>query len=99
MYAQQEYDRIMELVAVLQKQAENIRRRLEVTDMVHAAEYQFQVVMGNCYWLVWHRRYDKTLLVMTGPDEWNTGVPEDYEYLTQVRYMGDHTWLEIDSES
>ena len=39
MYAQQEYDRIMELVAVLQQQAEDIRRRLEVTDQVHAAEY------------------------------------------------------------
>ena len=99
MYAQQEYDRIMELVSVLQKQAQDIRRRLEVTDMVHAAEYQFQVVMGNCYWLVWHRRFEKTLLVMTGPTEWNTGTPEDYEYLTQVKYMGDHTWLEIDSES
>ena len=99
MYAQQEYDRIMDVVAVLQKQANDIRRRLEVTDLVHAAEYQFQVVMGNSYWLVWHRRREQTLLVMTGPDEWNTGVPEDYEYLTQVRYMGDHTWLEIDSKS
>ena len=99
MYAQQEYDRIMELVSVLQKQAQDIRRRLEVTDMVHAAEYQFQVVMGNCYWLVWHKRYEKTLLVMTGPTEWNTSTPEDYEYLKQVKYMGDHTWLEIDSES
>jgi len=97
MYAQQEYDRIMELVAVLQKQAEDIRRRLEVTDRVHAAEYQFQVVMGNSYWLVWHRRRERTLLVMTGPTEWNTGVPEDYEYLTQVKYIGDHTWLEIDT--
>jgi hypothetical protein len=99
LHAQQEYDRIMDVVAVLQKQADDIRRRLEVTDMVHAAEYQFQVVMGNSYWLVWHRRRERTLLVMTGPTEWNTGVPEDYEYLTQVRYMGDHTWLEIDSKS
>jgi len=47
MYAQQEYDRIMELVAVLEKQAQQIKRRLDVTDAVHAAEYQFQVVMGN----------------------------------------------------
>ena len=99
MYAQQEYDRIMDVVAVLQRQADDIRRRLQVTDLVHAAEYQFQVVMGNLYWLVWHRRLERTLLVMTGPDEWNTGVPEDYEYLTQVRSMGDHTWLEIDSKS
>jgi hypothetical protein len=95
MYAQQEYDRIMELVSVLQRQADDIRRRLDVADAVHAAEYQFQVVMGNLYWLVWETRKQKTLLVMTGPADWNTGVPDSYEYLMQVRYMGDHTWMEI----
>ena len=95
MYAQQEYDRIIELVSVLQKQADDIKRRLEVTDAVHAAEYQFQVVMGNCYWIVWEKQKQKTLLVHTGPEDWSTGVPESYEYLTQVKYMGDHTWMEI----
>ena len=96
MYAQQEYDRIMELVAVLEKQAQQIKRRLDVTDAVHAAEYQFQVVMGNCYWVVWDRRKEKTLLVLTGPNDWATGIPVDYEYQMQVKYMGDHTWLEIE---
>ena len=98
MYAQQEYDRIMELVAVLEKQAQQIKRRLEITDNVHAAEYQFSPVMGNAYWLVWEKRKQKTLLVHTGPKEWSTGIPEDYEYMTQVKYMGDHTWLEVDDE-
>jgi len=95
MYAQQEYDRIMELVAVLQKQAEDIQRRLAVTDAVHAAEYNFQVVMGNCYWLVWEQQKQKNLLVMTGPNDWATGIPPNYDYIMQVKYMGDHTWLEI----
>jgi hypothetical protein len=95
MYAQQEYDRIMELVNVLQKQANDIKRRLEVTDAVHAAEYQFQVVMGNAYWLVWDKRKNKNLLVHNGPDDWSTGAPVDYEYITKVKYMGDHTWMEI----
>lgn len=95
MYAQQEYDRIMELVAVLEKQAQDIKRRLDVTDAVHAAEYQFQLVMGNSYWLVWDKRKEKTLLVLNGPNDWATGVPVDYNYMMQVKYMGDHTWLEI----
>ena len=95
MYAQQEYDRIMQLVEVLEKQAQDIRRRLEITDAVHAAEYQFQLVMGNCYWLVWSTRKEKTLLVLTGPTEWSTGKPIDYEYVAKVKYMGDHTWMEI----
>jgi hypothetical protein len=96
MYAQQEYNRIMELVAVLQKQADSIKRRLDVTDAVHAAEYQFQIVMGQCYWLVWDKRKEKTLLVHNGPKDWTTGVPEDYTYQVRVKYMGDHTWLEVD---
>lgn len=95
-YAQQEYDRIMELVTVLEKQAQQIKRRLEVTDLVHAAEYQFQPVLGNCYWLVWESRKEKTLLVLTGPTEWATGAPETYNYIACVRYMGDHTWMEMD---
>jgi len=95
MYAQQEYDRIMQLVSVLQQQADDIKRRLEITDAVHAAEYQFQPVMGNCYWLVWETRKQRTLLVLTGPNDWSTGIPESYEYLAQVKYMGDHTWMEI----
>jgi hypothetical protein len=95
MYAQQEYDRIMELVTVLQKQAEDIKRRLDITDMVHSAEYQFQVVMGGMYWIIWNRNKQKMLLSQTGPTEWTTGVPVDYEYISQVKYMGDHTWLEV----
>ncbi len=98
MYAQQEYDRIMELVAVLEKQAQDIKRRLKVTDAVHAAEYQFQIIMGNTYWLVWEKRKEKTLLVHLGPNDWSTGIPEFYEYITQVKYMGDHTWMEIKEE-
>jgi hypothetical protein len=95
MYAQQEYDRIMELVSVLEKQAQAIKRRLEITDSVHAAVYQFQVVMGNHYWLVWDKRKQHTLLTLHGPNDWSTGAPEDYEYKAQVKYMGDHTWMEI----
>lgn len=98
MYAQQEYNRIMELVAVLQKQADDIKRRLDVTDAVHAAEYQFQVVMGQSYWLVWDKRKEKTLLVHNGPNDWSTGVPNDYIYQLRVKYMGDHTWLEVDEQ-
>ena len=98
MYAQQEYNRIMELVAVLEKQAQQIKRRLEVTDAVHGAVYQFQAVMGNAYWLVWDKRKQYTLLTQNGPSDWSSSAPEDYEYITRVKYMGDHTWQEINEK-
>jgi len=98
MFAQQEYDRIVELVNVLEKQAQAIKRRLEITDAVHAAVYQFHPVMGNVYWIVWDKRKQHTLLTQNGPNSWSSSAPEDYEYQARVKYMGDHTWMEIDEE-
>lgn len=96
MHAQQEYDRIMELVNVLQKQAESIKRRLDVTDMVHAAEYQFQIAHGNTYWLLYDTRKEITRLSINGPDDWSSSPPTEYNYICRVKWLGDHTWVEIE---
>lgn len=98
LHAQQEYNRIMELVDVLQKQAHSIKRRLEITDAVHAAHYQFQVYHNRHYWLVFDTRKQFTRLVMHGPKDWATGCPEEYQYICSVKWLGDHTWIEVDDD-
>lgn len=98
MHAEQEYNRIMALVEVLQNQAKNIRRRLELTDMVHKAEYNFKPINGNIYWLVYEINKNRTILTQTGPNDWCTGVPEHYEYLIRIKWLGDYTWIEVDNE-
>ena len=98
MHAQQEYDRIMELVNVLQKQASEIQHRLDITDQVRAAKYEFQVYHGQAYWLVYEHNKQGTRLTQSGPDDWSTGAPADYEYICQVKWLGDYTWVEIDKE-
>jgi hypothetical protein len=98
LHAQQEYDRIMELVKILQKQAEELKRRLDITDMVHSAKYEFQTYHGNIYWLVYDNRKNFTRLTITGPTEWNTGKPQEYEYICRVKWMGDYTWIEVKDE-
>lgn len=95
LYAQQEYDRIMELVNVLQKQAADIKRRLDITDAVHAAEYKFQIFHGQSYWLVNDRQSQITRLVRVGPNDWSAGAPDHYEYIAKVKWLGDHTWIEV----
>jgi len=95
MHAQQEYDRIMELVSVLERQASQIKRRLEITDAVHAAEYQFQIAHGKNYWLVYDTRKNINRLCMRGPKGWSSGSPEDYQYIAQVQWLGDHSWIEV----
>jgi hypothetical protein len=95
MHAQQEYDRIMQLVAVLQQQADDIRRRLDLTDMVRAARYDFQIYHGQIYWLVQDTRHNCSRLVHHGPTEWCTGAPDNYQYVCRIRWLGDHTWQEV----
>ncbi len=98
MHGQQEYNRIMELVAVLQKQAASIKRRLEITDAVHSAKYEFQTYHGQIYWLCYDNRKEFTRLVHHGPNEWTTGAPESYEYICRVKWLGDYTWVEVDEQ-
>jgi hypothetical protein len=94
LHAKQEYDRIMELVTVLQKQAEQIKRRLDITDQVHSAHYQFQVYHNQCYWLAFDIRKQKNILCHHGPND--SLVVEGYEFIARVKWLGDHTWIEVD---
>jgi len=96
MHGHQEYRRIMELVAVLQRQADEVRQRLEITDLVHAAKYSFQIYHGQCYWLARDLARGGTLLTQTGPNEWTTAPPDYYEYICRVKWLGDYTWIEVD---
>lgn len=98
LHAQQEYERIMDLVKVLQKQADELKRRLDITDLVHQAKYDFQPFHGNTYWLLFDHRKNCSRLSIQGPNDWYTGKPEEYEYICKVKWMGDYTWLEVKDE-
>lgn len=98
LHASQEYDRIMELVNVLQKQAQQIQRRLELTDMVHSAEYKFQLYHNQCYWLVFDTKKQKSILTPLGPNDWHAVKPEEYKYFCRVKWLGDYTWIEVNED-
>jgi hypothetical protein len=99
MHAEQEYNRIMDVVKVLQKQADEIKRRLYITDAVHAAEYQFQVYHGQTYWLCFDSKINRTRLCHQGPKDWTTGAPESYSYIAPVKWLGDYTWIEVTTQT
>lgn len=95
LHAQQEYDRIMEVVKVMQRQAEAIKRRIDVTDWVCEAHYQFKPVHGHVYWLANDSRKQRKVLLMLGPTDWNSSAPKQYDYICAVQYLGDSTWEEL----
>jgi len=98
MHAQQEYNRIMDLVNVLQKQAASIKRRLDITESVHSAKYNFQIYHGQIYWLAFNHVDKCTILTHNGPDDWSSGPPSHYEYICKVKWLGDYTWIELDKD-
>jgi len=98
MNAKKEYDRIMELVSVLKKQADNIKKRLELTDLIYKAKYHFKIVHDKTYWLIENTDKNITELVMMGPNEWSGTPPKHYKYLAPVRSVGDHTWEIVEDE-
>ena len=93
--AKQEYDRIMESVVVLQRQAQNIIDRLNLTDQVRNAEYSFRLYPGKIYWLVFDLKIQKYRLSILGPNDWSTGAPNNYNYIKAIQWLGDNTWQEI----
>jgi hypothetical protein len=95
MHAKQEYDRIMQLVNVLQQQADDIKRRLDITDAVHSASYQFKLTHNTEYWLLYDTHDNIYRLSMMGPDEWSSGPPLKYNYIAKVKWLGDYTWVEV----
>lgn len=98
MHAEQEYKRILDLVAVLQRQAAQIKRRLDITDMVHQAYYQFQTYHGQYYWLAFDSNIGRNILSHLGPKDWTTGIPYNYTYIARVQWLGDYTWCEVDEQ-
>lgn len=95
MNAEQEYNRIMQLVVVLQQQADDIKRRLWLTDQVHAAHYQMQLYPGGYYWLMYNNKKNRSELSIMGPDDWTTGQPEHLEAICRIQWLGDQTWREV----
>jgi hypothetical protein len=93
--AQQEYNRIMQLVSVLQSQADDIQRRLTLTDQVAAAHYEIKLYPGGLYWLVEDTAKNCIRLVSNGPNDWHTSAPVHYRYIVQIQWLGDSTWQEV----
>jgi len=97
--AEKEYNRIMENVRVLEKQARDLIRRLEITEMVHGARYGFNPAINKKYWLFREKEKGYIGLTPIGPGEWILGsTPASYEYIAHVKFLGDQTWEEVHAE-
>lgn len=91
----EQYQLIIKQAELVRKQAETVVDRINLTDAVLNAEYQFVPIAYKPYYLVYDSNINKNRLVMNGPHEWSTGAPDHWDYLANIRLLGDGTWERI----
>lgn len=98
-HAKQEYERIMEMVRILQEQAKQLVDRVDATELVHNTEYSILINYTNIYHIYYDSVKQKNILTNIGPTNWCAGPPYYYEYIAAVRKKGDSTWEYVDEDS
>ncbi len=76
-----------ELIAL---QANELKRRVEVSEKIYLAELTFEPFVGNHYYL--YNKGGKYCMMMIAPDEWGKTIPATLEFISEVRLLSDHTW-------
>ncbi len=87
---------IQEQIALLARQAEKLRDRVEISKAIYEAEMGFQPIAGNTYHL-YARDIQQFVLSMIGPEEWGRKIPFKH-FVGTVRLLADHTWDVLHSE-
>jgi len=95
LHAQQEYERIMEQVEVLKRQAESLVNRMAVSDIMHKCVYGFRVVHGHTYYVYYDSYKNINWLCHTHPQRWCAGPGEHNKFVMAVKLMGDSSWQEV----
>ena len=81
---------IQKQAELLAAQAQELRKRVEVSEKIYQAELSFEPFVGNIYFLYKIRESFKLLLI--GPNEWGRSKRSYMEYISTVKLLSDHTW-------
>ena len=95
LHAKQEYDRIMEQVDVLKRQADALMNRMEVSEIMHRCVYGIHPYHGKTYYVYWDSRKQHHWLSLNHPDSWCAGPGAHNRFVMAVRMLGDSTWEEV----
>jgi hypothetical protein len=91
MYEQTEMqlDQIRKQVELLAAQAQEIQRRVEISERIYQVGMNFKPLIGHVYHL-YSRADGSEFLSMVAPAEW--GRSAKIEFQASVKLLADHTW-------
>lgn len=86
-------DQIRQQIELLARQAQDIRKRKELSMMIYEAKLSFKPQIGHVYHL--YEKHDGShILSLVAPQEWG-GIGPFKQFVSSVRLLADHTWIEI----
>ena len=83
-------------IEVLVDEAKKIEDRKRVSEMIYESGLGFQPVIGHIYHL-YKDAEGKNKLSMLSPEDWGRSKP-DWEFISTVKLLGDHTWQIMEIE-
>ena len=81
---------LYEQMQTLAKQANEIQKRVEVSNKIYLAQMNFEPVIGHIYYL-YSKENETDVLSMISPREWGKRLPFN-SFIASVRLLSDHTW-------
>lgn len=87
-------DQIRQQIELLARQAQNLRKRKELSLMIYEAKLNFQPVIGQTYYL-YQKRDHSHILSLVSPKEWGGSGPYS-QYIMAAKLLADHTWIEVE---
>ena len=94
--AQKEFENLKQIADVINGQVQQIKERLEITELVYNAERSFTPVVGAIYWIIKDTKKDNIQIVVLGPKDWSHGTPSNYEYLQEIKYLANGLWEKVE---
>ena len=87
-------NQIKEQIELLARQAQEIRKRKELSLMIYEAKITFKPQIGQTYHV--YEKLDGTpILSMVAPSEWGGGSGPFARFIATVKLLADHTWIEV----
>ena len=91
-----QFDQIFGQMKTLLDQANQLKKRVEMSERIHQSEMGFSPVIGQTYHL-YTRENGTDFLSMITPSEWGRSKKWS-DYIGSVRLLSDHTWEVLDDE-
>ncbi len=81
---------IYEQMQLLASQAQKLKDRKAISEIIYTAEMRFQPLINHVYY-VYEKENGSRLLSLIAPEQWGRSG-QNLRYMAKVRLLADHTW-------